>query len=118
MSEQTEAFFKEKEEKFWSSGILGSDDPKSLLHAVFYLNENIFCLCREKKQRNLKISQFGQLNNPGIYIYTENSSKNRCGGVKQLHVNNKLLQYLIWRRVPCVYFRHIPSKAFSSSNTM
>ena len=34
-SRQTEAFLKSEEEKLWNSGVLGSDNPNSLLHAVF-----------------------------------------------------------------------------------
>ena len=54
-SQQTEAFSKEEEECLWSSGTLGDDNPRSLLHAVFYLNGKIFCLHGGDKQRNSKI---------------------------------------------------------------
>ena len=40
-SQQTEALRKE-EERLWSSGTLGDDNPRSLLHTVFYLNGKIF----------------------------------------------------------------------------
>ena len=88
-SQETEAFSKEEEERLWSSGTLGDDNPRSLLHAVFYLNGKNFCLRGGDEQRNLKISQLKRLNNPNRYVYTENSSKNCYGGVKQLHVKNK-----------------------------
>ena len=61
-SQQTEAFNKEEEECQWSSGTLGDDNPRSLLHAVFYLNGKNICLRGGNKQRNLKISQLKRLN--------------------------------------------------------
>ena len=51
-SKQTEAFLKTEEEKLWDSGELGSDNPNSLLRAVFYLNGRNFCL-REWKNREI-----------------------------------------------------------------
>ena len=86
---QTEAFSKDEEEKLWNSGVLGSNNPKSLLRAVFYLNGKNFCLRGGEEQRHLQISQLKRLSNPDRYVYTENSSKNRYGGLKQMHVKNK-----------------------------
>ena len=86
---QTEAFSKEDEDRLWSSGVLSSENPKSLLRAVFYLNGKNFCLRGGEEQRNLKISQLKRLKNPDQYVYTENASKNRCGGLKQMRVQNK-----------------------------
>ena len=88
-SMQTEAFSKSDEEKLWNTGVLGCDNPTSLLHAVFYLNGRNFCLCGGEEQRNLKIGQFKRLQNPDRYVYTENASKNRTEGLKQMRVKNK-----------------------------
>ena len=88
-SRQTEAFSKQDEEVLWESGVLSDDSPKSLLRAVFFLNGKNFCLRGGDEQRNLKISQLKRLSNPDRYIYTEKSSKNRCGGLKQIRLQNK-----------------------------
>ena len=93
-SRQTETFSKDEEEKLWNSGVLGSNNPKPLLRAVFYLNGRNFCLRGGEEQRNLKISQLQRLRNPDRYVYTENASKNRYGGLKQMRVKNKSVPIL------------------------
>ena len=90
---QTETFSKDDEEKLWNSGVLGSNNPKPLLRAVFYLNGRNFCLRGGEEQRNLKI-QLQRLRNPDRYVYTENASKNRYGGLKQMRVKNKSVPIL------------------------
>lgn len=87
-SKQTEAFSKNEEDQLWTTGVLGSDNPNSLLRAVFYLNGSNFCLRGGEEQRNLKISQLKRLQNPDRYVYTENASKNRTGGLKKMRVKN------------------------------
>ena len=47
-----EPFTAEEEEQMWESGVLGSNDPKALLNAVFYLNGRNFAL-RDCEQFNL-----------------------------------------------------------------
>ena len=47
----------EEEGALWEQGILGCDNPKSLLRAVFYLNGKNFCLRGGSEHRNLKLSQ-------------------------------------------------------------
>ena len=44
-----------------------------------------------KEHRNLKISQLVRHHGPDHYIYTENGSKNRSGGLKQMKVENKVV---------------------------
>ena len=66
-SKQTEAFSK-NEDQIWTTGVLGSDNPNSLLWAVFYLNSRNFCLHGGEEQRNLKISQLKRLQNPDRYV--------------------------------------------------
>ena len=65
----------EEEEALWEQGILGCDNPKSLLRAVFYLNGKNFCLRGGSEHRNLKLSQLQWFSNPEQYVYTENGSK-------------------------------------------
>ena len=67
-----------------------------MLRAVFYLNGRNFCLREGEEQRNVKISQLQRLRNPNPdrYIYTENASKNRYGGLKQMRVKNKSVPIL------------------------
>ena len=83
----TETFSREEENRLWESGVLGVDDPTKLLRAVFFNNGKVFCLRGGEEHRSLKLSQFKRTENG--YKYTENSSKNRSGGLAQLHLKNK-----------------------------
>lgn len=65
----------EEEEALWEQGILGCDNPKSLLCAVFYLNGKIFCLHGGSEHRKLKLSQLQRSENPDQYLYMEIGSK-------------------------------------------
>ena len=69
--------------------MLECNNPTALLSTVFYLNGTNFCVQGGEEQRNLKICQLKRLHNPDRYIYTENASKNRTGGLKQMRVKNK-----------------------------
>ena len=79
----------EEENRLWSEGILNVTTLRSLLRAVFYYNGKNFILCRGQEHRDLKDSQLVRLRNPDQYIYTENVSKNRAGGIAQLHLEHK-----------------------------
>ena len=100
----------------WSEGILGSDNPKSLLRAVFYQNGKNFCLRGGCERRNLKLLQFQRLSNPARYIYTENGSKNRSGSLSEGTVENKTVLIgasaaspVLARSMPTLYVCHRPT---------
>ncbi len=59
-SRQTETFSKEEERQLWDSGVLGTDNPLSLLCAVFFNNGKMFCLRGGDEHRHLKLYQFQQ----------------------------------------------------------
>ena len=84
-----EPFTIDDENKLWSLGVVGTNTPVSLLRAVFYYNGKNFCL-RGEEHRNLKLSQFRRTEKG--YTYTENSSKNREGGISQLKLKNKCVE--------------------------
>ena len=63
------------------------NDPSSLLRAVFYYHGKNFCLRGGSEHRDLKLSQLRR--DRDGYTYTENSSKNRAGGLAQLKLENK-----------------------------
>ena len=90
----TETFTKEEENKLWECGVLGVDNPTSLLQAVFFSNgkkkKKNFCMRGWNEHRNLKLSQLKRTENG--YVYTENASKNLSGGLAQLHVKNKSVE--------------------------
>ena len=70
------------------AGVLGSHSPKSLLNAVFILNGKKFAL-RDTDQYHLRISHLKRIEDPVGYVYMENGSKNRSGGLQDFKVPNK-----------------------------
>ena len=116
---QTEAFSKEDEDCLWEAGILGSHSPKCLLDTVFFFNGKYFCSRGGVEQRELKLSQFKRLQDPHRYVYTENVSKNRAGGLAQMRVKNKSV--VIPECPECchvmllvMYFSKLPAEAFAT----
>ena len=65
----------------------------------FFYNGKNFCLRGGKEHRSLKLSQFTKTQNG--YVYTENASKNRQGGISQVGLKNKSDQreYRCWRTI-------------------
>ena len=86
----TETFTKEEENKLWECGVLGVDNPASLLWAVFFSDGKKFCLQGGNEHRNSRLSQLKRTENG--YTYTENASKNHSGGLVQLRVKNKTVE--------------------------
>ena len=82
---------KDEESKLWEGGVLGVDSPRALLNAVFYYNGKGPCLRGGKEHRSLKLSQIVLHDDPPHYVYTENGSKNRNGGINQRRVQNKVV---------------------------
>ena len=71
----------EDEDKLWTSGVLGIDNPVAVLNAVFYLNDKSFCSRGVSEHYNLRFSQIVRKTDPDRYLYIEHSSKNRNGGI-------------------------------------
>ena len=59
--------------------------------AVLFLNGRNFCLRGGDEHRRLKLSQIKRHSAPDRYVYTENSSKNRSGGMAQMRVAHKVV---------------------------
>ena len=90
-SKSAEAIMKEEEAQLWEQGVLGTDSPRALLRAAFFLNGKNFCLQGGEEHRCLNLSQIKRYSAPDRYVYTENSSKNRSGGMAQMRVANKVV---------------------------
>ena len=88
-SKHTEGISNDEEKLLWDTGVLNSDTPKGLLRAVFFYNGKCFCLRGGQEHRNLGILQLKRLHDPEHYIYNDNSSKNRKGGLEQLRLEHK-----------------------------
>lgn len=79
----------EDEDKLWTSGVLGIDNPVALLNAVFYLNGKSFCLRGVSEHYHLHFSQIVRKTNPDRYLYIEHGSKNRNGGIEDYKLESK-----------------------------
>ena len=69
--------------------------PLEHFFKLFFYNGKKFLLQGGEEHRGLKFSQLKRTSN--AYIYTENGSKNRSGGLGQMRVENKVVpsyQYL------------------------
>ena len=90
-SSQTEGISSEEEECLWSSWVLNVTTPTGLLRATFFYSGKCFCLRGGNEHQNLSVSQIQRLYDPDRYLYTEKSSKNKQGGLKQLRLEHKVL---------------------------
>jgi hypothetical protein len=98
-SSSTEGITSEEEEILWKFGIIGIDNPKALLRAVFFYCGKCFCLRGGQEHRNLSLSQLERLFEPDRYLYREHSSKNKQGGLKQLSMEHKVVTIVANRSV-------------------
>ena len=68
----------DEEDLLWSSGVLRSHSPRSLLKVVFFL--------RDTEQYHLRICELRRVEDPDGYIYVE---KNHSGGLEDHKVTNE-----------------------------
>ena len=113
---------KEEESLLWERGILGTSTPLALLRSVFYYNGKIFCLRGGEEHRQLKFSQLKRVEKG--FVYTENGSKNRSGGVAQMRVENKVVPSYAVHEIGerChvylldMYLKKVPKDALDKNN--
>ena len=123
-SKSAEAITKEEEAQLMEQGVLGTDSPRALLRAAFFLNGKNFCLRGGEEHRCLKLSQIKRYSAPDHYVYTENSSKNRSGGMAQMRVANKVVPIYATPEagIRChvnildTYFSKLPQEAMEKDN--
>ena len=78
----------------------GTETPRSLLFAVFYVNSKNFCLHESSEHTNLKILPLKHFKDPNRYIFTENGSKNWKGILGECCIENKTVPiYLTYKEV-------------------
>ena len=88
-SKHAEGISREEEELLWTSMVLNVTSTLGLLRAVFFSNGKGFCLRGGQEHRDLKLSQLERLSDPDRYVYHENSSKNKKGGLRELRLEHK-----------------------------
>ena len=85
----TEGITSDEEDKLWETNVLNIDTPLGLLWCVFFYNGKCFCLRGGQEHRELKLSQLQRCRGPDKYLYSENSSKNRKGGLSEIRLEHK-----------------------------
>ena len=88
-SKHTEGISMDEEDLLWKSEVLNVGTPLGLLRAVFFYNGKCFCLRGGQEHRDLQLSQLKRLYCPDRYMYYENTSKNRKGGLSELQLEHK-----------------------------
>ena len=88
-SKHTEPITTSDEDLLWETETLNIDTPLGLLRYVFFYNGKCFCLRGCQEHRDLQLSQLERSKNPDKYVYSENSSKNRKGGLSELRLEHK-----------------------------
>ena len=107
-------------DEMWSVGVFADSEPKALQRAIFYYVGKHFCVRGGSEQRSLGPSQFVRSSSPDCYTYVEHGSKNRSGGLNQMHLENKRVHCVAIpeKRPVClvhlldVYLHRLPSFAF------
>ena len=71
-------------DRLWEFRILGSDTPRALVRATFFVVRLHACLRGGEEHRSLRFSNFSRNSSPERRVYVENYSKNRQGGLSHL----------------------------------
>ncbi|XP_046374842.2 uncharacterized protein KIAA1958-like [Haliotis rufescens] len=86
---KTETISMDDEERLWSSGSLGEDDPQQLVDTVLYLTGLHFALRGGREHTALRLFSNPQITGPHTddngrkyLLYTEDASKTNHGGLK------------------------------------
>ena len=87
-TKEAQPFTKAEEESLWESGVTNA---KGLLRAFFFPKRKDFLFTRGEEHQQLKLSQLKTFTYLLRYVYTENLSKNRSGGLAQMRVKNKVV---------------------------
>ena len=87
-AQPTEGISPEEEDILWKAGTLNVTTPKGLLRAAFFVCGKCFCLGRGAPGLGtISTTTFEEPNHR--YVYVENSSKNRPGGINQMKLSHK-----------------------------
>ena len=84
-------FMPEDEDTFWDKGVFATDSPTGLQNAIFYYTGKNPYLRGGEEHRNLKCSQFVEIE--GGYRYVKRGSKTFRGGFSQLLRPTGVFQY-------------------------
>ena len=93
---QAEVLTEDEEDLLWNKGLLGDANPQSLLDTMVFYNGLYFALRSGQEHRQLRSNpcQIQLIERPGekSYLkYTEDSSKNRPGGLKGRNIKPKVV---------------------------
>ena len=86
VTKQAEPIAPHEEEVIWEKGVLGDQDPKTLLHTLVFLFGKLFVLRSGEGHRNLTFEQLTVIEDDDIertrLQYRSHGEKNHGGGLK------------------------------------
>ncbi len=114
-----EIISKEDKIKLWETIVIGTENPKALLRAVFFLSN--FCLRGGQEHRDLKLSQLVKCTSPSLhYLYLENSSKNNPGAhfkqeAKRVQIQKQVTSatFIFWTYISVSFLQMLGRKIIS-----
>ena len=83
------------EEQMWQMGLLGSDNPQTLIDTMIFMCGLYFALRSRQEHRSLQMDQIQLIescDHPYL-VYTENASKNHTGGLRHRKVKPKIVTH-------------------------
>ena len=115
---QAEIITEEEEELLWEKGVLGDETPQRLLDTVVFYNGLYFALRSGQEHRQLRRNpcQIEVVERPDerpYLIYTEDTSKNRPGGLKGHNIESKVVKHHANLELPQRCFLRIFKKYWS-----
>lgn len=78
----------------WQNGLLGSDNPQTLIDTMVFMCGLYFALRSGQEHRNLHMDQIQLIescDHPYV-VYTENASKNHSGGERSNQKLSRIMQ--------------------------
>lgn len=93
----------QQEDKLWETGVLGDDNPTTLLRTIFYSAGKFFGLRGGKEHRELEFGKhikLEQTEEGEALVYTNCYSKNRNGGLNQRNVKPKIVKVFMCHEKP------------------
>ena len=96
LTKQPEPITPHDEEIMWEKGVLGDQDPKTLLHTLVFLFGKFFALRSGEEHRSLTFEQLSVIQGDHIertrLQYRSHGEKNHGGGLKQRNVTPKVVE--------------------------
>ena len=95
VKQKAEPLSSSDEEQMWQRGLLGSDNPQTLIDTMIFMCSLYFALRSGQEHHSLQMDQIQLIescDHPYL-VYTENASKNHTGGLRHRKVKPKIVTH-------------------------